>query len=210
MALFNREKPYDAEFVLQVINFFGLGGVDKTYLRQIEAFFKHHNSDRIETLAAAAGLVQEPESPKELYAVSRAYIWAGAKYRKEAIRLLQKFILLDKSSTETPQTDMQRSFVFTDLGDLLSGEHRFAEAVEAFQKGIDLAPSFMHNYIKQGEAYVKQGEFTKAIDALQTGRKLVPKDDRENIDRWIKDFESKRDRGYVFRARNKESLNSKE
>lgn len=217
MGLFNREKPYDAEFVIQVVNFFGLGGVAKEYQHQVNRFFEINESNRIKTLSSAAALIENPTTIKELYAVSKAYVWAGAKYRKDAIKYLQMYINLGgywdglsssfyliPDGSSVPQRNVHRSFVFTDLGDALEGEYAFHEAIEAYQQAIQLTPYMVHNYIKLADVYVKIGKIEEGISILKRSKKLLAKDDIEIVNVKIADLADKLARGYVYKPRKKQ------
>lgn len=214
MGLFTREKPYDAEFIIQVINFFGMGGVAKDYEHQVNRFFEKNESNRIKTLSSAAALIDTPSTTKELYAVSKAYVWAGAKYRKEAIKYLKEYVdvgaywdglsnsyFFDSSGASNSQADIQRSFVYTDLGDALESEYEFDEAIEAFQKAISLAPNMVHNYVKQAGVYVKLGKIEDGISILKRSKKQLSKVDQELVNEKIADLADKLARGYVYRPR---------
>lgn len=214
MGLFSREKPYDAEFIIQVVSFFGMGGVAKDYQRQVSSFFEKNGANRIKTLSSAAALINTPSTTKELYAVSKAYVWAGAKYRKEAIKYLKEYIkagayweglsnsyYYEPSGINISQADVHRSFVFTDLGDALEGEYEFDEAIEAFQDAINLAPHMIHNYIKQSGVYAKVGKIEEGISVLKRSKKQVPKSDIELVNGKIADLADKLARGYVYKPR---------
>jgi cytochrome c-type biogenesis protein CcmH/NrfG len=60
------------------------------------------------------------------------------------------------------------------LGDALMDSRRFGEAVEAYQKGLELDPKNVHARVDMGTCYRGIGQFDKAVDEYKKAIKLDP------------------------------------
>lgn len=215
MSLFSKPKTpkNDPEFVLQVINNYGLGAVDPHYLRGVEALVKENQGNRIATLKAAAQTIADPTSPKELYAVSKAYVWAGASCRKEAIEALTRYIKVGAYYDGLPSGDIHIdgkvvsqknaniAAVYSDLGQAYEGEYQYEDALAAYNKASEIMPFWASNYVKAAGVLSKLNRIDESISLLKKARPKVANDDRAAIDKYLTEMIDKKAQGYVYRPR---------
>lgn len=64
------------------------------------------------------------------------------------------------------------------LGLIAQAENGDAEAIQLFQKSVQLAPSFASAHVALGSSYLKQKDYVRAQEALEAGVKLSPDDSK--------------------------------
>lgn len=203
-----------AQFIIEVVNFFGLNGVSKSYSRAVQKFYKQNGENRIQTLAAAARLIEAPSTQKEWYAVSTAYVWAGAKYRRQAINALEGFLRVGGYWGEDVNKTGSRSdkFVsvkeaaiadtYTNLGMAYEGEYQFGEAISAYEQAIKHWYSAPHNYVKLSIAHTKNNDIDAAISVLINAYQYMRDEiDKNVIRKYLNEAQSKKSKGYIYRPR---------
>jgi len=70
----------------------------------------------------------------------------------------------------------ERAFDFRNLGDVLKAQELYNEAIEAYQRGIDLDPQNTSPYFGLGLLQFEQGELAGAIVTFQKAAELDPND----------------------------------
>lgn len=68
------------------------------------------------------------------------------------------------SGTGAPSFQEQLS-----LGEKYLSEERYDDAIDAFKKAIELDPMNPDAYIKLADTYIAKGDYTKALEVLNTG-----------------------------------------
>lgn len=173
---------------------------------------------RSEELIRIAELCIPAETPEELYLISKAYVWAGAKYRKTAIKYLEDYIAVGAFWDGLPDGKIQMqgyifdqkagniASVWTDLGNCYEGELEFEKAYHCFEKAFSLIPYSPSNVVKMANVLVKKNELNNALLILENAKdsnyyKLL--EFSSVIDKYILDIQEKIDRGYIYRPRKK-------
>ena len=64
------------------------------------------------------------------------------------------------------------------LGLIAQAENEDAEAIQLFQKSVQLAPSLASAHVALGSSYLKLKDYLRARQALETGVKLSPDDSK--------------------------------
>lgn len=171
-----------------------------------------------EKLSIIAELCKPAETNEELYFISKAYVWAGADYRSEAIEYLKKYIAAGAICDETPEgiremngisydlKSMSVASVYTDLGNCFANEYEFDKAIECYQEAYSLVPYISSNAVKISEMYVKKNELVRALDYLETIKSSIYyklEIYSSVIDKCITDVQKKIEKGYVYKPRKK-------
>lgn len=140
---------------------------------------------RIEICAYAAELCIPPCNNNELYLIYSAYLYAGAKYRKQAIFWLEKYIengaVSDYVESYTFNFENysydQRikfvSFAHANLADLYAKEGLFADSNRECLIAISIAPFLVSNYAKLAHNYIKQKDFDNAKTILKKAQHSI-------------------------------------
>ena len=76
---------------------------------------------------------------------------------------------------ETDPYDVNNEIVINNLGYQKMEEGKFKEAIENFNKAIQIKTNFANPYNNRGFAYLKLGELEKAIEDIEYALKLDPK-----------------------------------
>lgn len=176
---------------------------------------------RIETCVYAANLCIPAINNNELYLVSHAFQWAGAKYRKEAISYTKEFILKGTISDYIPcyicsqygtSFDQRIKFIAIEhqnLAILYSKEYMFREAIAELQIALQIAPYLLSIYSCISQNYVKLGDYESALSILHQAQntKYYKQDNtmRKLIDNSINNVIHKKEQGYVYKPRNKKN-----
>lgn len=184
---------------------------------------------RVDVLKTIIELCPTPSSPKELYIVSKAYVWLGAGYRKQAIKYLNKYIsagaiwegtpcdTVDTFGYETNQKESNIASIYYDLGQCYEKEYIFDKAIEAYKKASEYDKYFATYIVCISNVYVKIGKYDSALNELYNAKsskyyrvyysKIYPDIINKNddyiylIDKAICDIETKRKRGYKYQPR---------
>ncbi|MDI6604078.1 MAG: tetratricopeptide repeat protein [Thermoanaerobacteraceae bacterium] len=185
--------------------------------------------DRHEVLDKIIELCQNIEHPKAYYLIGTAYVWKGAKFRREAIYYLEKYldnpVEIKKSyySREGKLIDgftsgVQISFIYGDLGKCYEGEYEFEKALEYYQKAAELDPSVPSVYVHIAQVYAKMKNLDEAIKVLQEAKNskyytpiktISPIDGSTHydntfkitIDNYLEDLKEKKEKGYIYKPR---------
>ena len=64
------------------------------------------------------------------------------------------------------------------LGLIAQAENEDAEAIQLFQKSVQLAPSLASAHVALGSSYLKLKDYVRAQQALEAGVKLSPDDSK--------------------------------
>jgi tetratricopeptide (TPR) repeat protein len=173
---------------------------------------------RIETLAIAAEFCKPPVTPDDLCLISQIYVYAGAKYRKQAIQYITQFIpqidnysgfpndLVENADGVIIDQHQANIAIFYDyLGKCYEGEYDFQNALEAFQIGYSRAPYEVSGLLNISRIYMKQNKLDIALEKLRDGEKseYYKGSYKEVLDRYISEMEDKIRRGYIYRPRKK-------
>jgi tetratricopeptide (TPR) repeat protein len=76
--------------------------------------------------------------------------------------------------TIAAESDDTQHIIFANLGSALSGAEQYADAADAYQKAILLAPAEAGYYNNLGVAYGRTGQIDQAIEALDQAAQLRP------------------------------------
>ncbi len=174
---------------------------------------------RQDVLIRAIELCNGFNSPEALYVISYCYVWLGAKYRKQAIEWLEKYIAAGAICRYTPighvkmngytvnQKSANISDVYSNLGKAYEGEYIFDKAKEAYAQAVKYAPYFPSSYVFYAKVLVKENNLEAALDYLKSQRKVSyysSSDDFNSIiEAEIADVIEKQNKGYVYKPRKK-------
>lgn len=173
---------------------------------------------RSEELEKIAELCIPAETPEELYLVSKAYVWAGAKYRQEAIKYLNDYIAAGAFWEGLPDGQIQmKGYVFdqkagniasawSDLGTCYEGEFEYEKAYHCFEKAFSILPYSPSNLVKMSNIFVKKNELSNALSVLQNAKSSIYyklPEFSSVIDKAILDVQGKINKGYVYKPRKK-------
>lgn len=192
---------------------------DDKISQKVDAVLKSCNS-RTDILLKIVELCSPPKTPDQLYIVSHAYSWAGAKYRKETIHYYNLYLTGKPSERERAirhNKNIHLANCNMELAAAYEGEYDFENALTAYEKSFLLNPSSAAPYIKYANILIKQHQIDEAIDFLINLResKYYPPvtittvlgteyvDDRfcKVIESYIEETIDKKIRGYVYRPR---------
>ena len=175
-------------------------------------------STRAEEFVRIAELCLPATTNEQLYYASKAYVWAGASYRKEAIYYLEKYIEAGATYEGTPSGTremngviydlkaMSISNVYFDLAKCYEGEYEFDKAIENYEKAANFSPHNQAFIINLSNVYVKKNQLEKAKDILEVETNSGAYKDEEfrtAIDKHLIDINDKIKRGYIYRPRKK-------
>lgn len=204
------------------------GGIDNK-LRQKARIIVEKAKNRQEVLDKVIELCQGIESQKAYYLIGTAYVWKGAKYRKQAITYLEKYLAspveIKKAFYEREgrmvdgfSSGVQLSYVYSDLAKCYEGDYIFDKALKYYKKALDLDYSVPSTYIHVAKLYVKMNDLDKAIELLEKAKKskyykpkkvTMPLDGKtyyddtfkKVIDNYLEDLKKKKEKGYIYRPR---------
>lgn len=198
----------NVELAEQLFSTLELGGkIDPKYQSKINSILSQCKS-REEILMKVVDLCGDPTTLKRLYIISKAYVWAGAKYRNQAIKYLEMYI--EKGGLDNANR-IGKSLIYLDLGKAYEGEYKFDMALACYKKAIS------HNYGTPelcfiAKLYTKMNMLDKGIELLSNAqkRKIYSSDEsfREVVDRELEDLKSKKARGYVYKPRKKQAAST--
>lgn len=171
--------------------------------------------DRIPRLAYIASLCEGDSTPLALYTRSYAYVWAGARYRKQAIDALTEYIACNEIPDElpdgtigvgtkrVPQRIMHMAWNHMELAQVYEGEHMFENAYESYCTALKICPSLSPAAIKRSEVLVKLGRMDDAIRELKEYSESKEYDEQfaSGILSHIKKLEEKKKKGYAYKPR---------
>ncbi len=189
--------------------------------------------DRQTLLLRIIELAGNPDTPKQRYLLAKAYSWSHAEYRPQAIKYLNLYLNSDPycgayenvyipedknnpSSWVSPK-NQHLSEMYSALGDAYLGEYMNQEALYAYQKANEYAPSFVGTYYAMANAYTHMNELEHALDVFENAKNSpyyltrnwydkISGQNREitfwkSIDAGEKEIREKIERGYVYRPR---------
>ena len=220
MGLFDKLKSTSNEDIaLQLFNSQNLGETVNTQAQKII----DSCSNRQEILLKAIELCgNDPTTPKQLYIVSHCYVWLGAKYRKQAIEYLEKYIAVGAAWDGTPQDTIDmgnyqidqlkanKASVYNYLGKAYEGEYQFDKAEQAYLNAEKLDPSFATFSVCVANTYIKRNELEKALEYLNSKKqtsyyKQDTQDYRVLLENAINDVTSKIEKGYQYKPRKRQN-----
>lgn len=193
-------------------------GSDKSEITQELETLLSNCATRSEELEKIAELCIPAKTPEELYLVSKAYVWAGAKYRKEAIKYLNEYISVGAFWDGLPDGQIQMkgytfdqkagniASVWSDLGTCYEGEFEFEKAYHCFEKAFSILPYSPSNLIKMSNILVKKNELNNALSLLQNSKNSIYyklPEFASAINKTILDIQNKMEKGYVYKPRKK-------
>nr|WP_319487903.1 hypothetical protein [uncultured Caproiciproducens sp.] len=137
--------------------------------------------DREKILLKVIELCGDPQTPRQLYLVEKAYSWLGKKYYQETIRYAGEY-LHTSSWNELPNrikiedgitinyASAQRASVLIDLARAQEGLGRLEAALFNFMEAYRLEPYSAMNAIKVADVIVKQHGKEEALQFLKQQR----------------------------------------
>lgn len=119
-----------------------------------------------------------PETPKQLYILTKAYSWLGAKYRKETIRFSSQYLNSDgwgdlphsvrtEDGISVSQSASCRASVFIDLAQAQEGEGDYEAALMNYLEAYRLEPYNAMDAIKAADVIAKSRSRKEAVDFLR-------------------------------------------
>lgn len=206
------------EIAKQIFSEVGGGiGPSKGKLLQQTVDLLQSGKTRIELLAIAADMCKPADTVEKLYYISKIYVYAGAKYRKEAIEYLSKFIdrideyhgfpngtIRDYDGFIIDQRKANIASIYSDLGKCYEGEYMFENALKAYEKEYELTPYYPTGIINISNILIKQNNLESALKVLLEAKtsEFYKKSFKEILDKKISDVEAKISKGYVYKPRN--------
>jgi tetratricopeptide (TPR) repeat protein len=205
-------------------------GNSNSQLNKIAEKILKEAKDRHKILDKIIELCKDIDDPKAYLIVGRAYVWKGAKFRKEAIKYLEKYLInptedsyekgyvtRDGENVEIT-LEIHLFWVYSDLGECYEGVYDFDNALRCYKLANKMDPAMPSGYIRIAQIYTKLGQINEAIKLLEQAKKTPyyqPKkvknvldnsyhiDDsfKVVIDNSLKDFINKKEKGYVYRPR---------
>jgi tetratricopeptide (TPR) repeat protein len=111
-------------------------------------------------------------NPKmELAFAEKAKIYKQRRKYNEAIEYYN-------SAIEFAQSDCHRAYYYTDAGSAYAQSGDFGQAIEYWEKAINLYPGYINPYMNLALAYEENGDFAKAEEYLLDIQNLSPTDCR--------------------------------
>jgi tetratricopeptide (TPR) repeat protein len=173
-------------------------------------------NNRHEVLDKILKLCSNIKEPHAYYLTGTAYVWKGAKFRKDAINYLEKYSTNPsealcggsylRGGKFVEQTlEMHLHYVYQNLGKAYEGEYDFDKALLYYIKAKESDPYVESSYIHIAEIYSKLGDLDKSIETLKAVQQSeYYKDDNSFkviIDSYLKEFTDKKERGYIYRPK---------
>lgn len=169
------------------------------------------NHDRMSILKKEVTLCKGVDTTIAYCILSNAYVFMGAAYRREAILYLKKY-LSNPDWIPCQEKDRPRYIAsrWHYLGEAYEGEHRFNEAIYAFDQQRHLEPNMPAAYVSIAKVMKKMNQLTTAIQFLKAVKKTSYYQNpafgscfNTTVDSYLSDFENKLARGYVYKPRSK-------
>ena len=168
-------------------------------------------NDRIKLLEKAIELCFDNQSPEAYLIIGTSYFFLGAKYRKQAIHYLKKYLY---EPSWTPCLESYRNnyiaSVWTNLGKSYEGEYLWNESIDAYNHARLLTPHYPSAYVKIANIMRKKNQLNLAIeflDAVKRTEYYTHPLEYSHFDTVINscytDLRKKLDNGYVYKTRSK-------
>lgn len=142
--------------------------------------------------------------PFDILGVAYAYLWQGAKFRKEAISYFEKY-LSEYSDIKISYNCINKWSIYSDLATLYEKEYKYKEAIFCLQKCITVDDhSNVADYTRIGDILVKEN-INKAEDfyvKLLNDPKLGKY--KRQFAYALDEVVEKKKRGYVYNPRTSE------
>lgn len=168
-----------------------------------------------EAARAVYGLFSRCRTVEDLLARAQVSTYCGAAYRPQMIESISEYLRQPERVKEdaigyknVPGELQTECFLYTSLGDALSGEYMLAQAVQAYMKGAQAAPMYMHNYVKAAKTLVKMGQFEAAkryIDGAILSGEQWREDEKRDFQLCLDFIQKKKESGYVYKPRPRKS-----
>ncbi len=233
MGIFSLLKKIDkSELAYEVLNF------DKNgkYSYEVKKIFKELTKkgekevDRQDIFLKAIDLIGEPNTPKEKYIVAEAYLWSRYPFKLKGIEYGKKYIsseLWNYQYVKVPKNadntiinkkNIQISQFLHEIGIIYESEYKLDEAIECYEKEIEITPFFQFGYIDKAKVLVKLGRPIEALELLKSTRSskyYIPFSTKEYewqteqmddgfkyaIEKNIKKIEHKIEKNYKYKSR---------
>lgn len=167
------------DFDLAAALFYTLGGtIPHNQLLEDEAQkLSSAISDRKKCLLKVIELCNTPTTPKQLYLVTKAYSWLGAKYHKETLHFAKLYLDSDGWS-ELPHRTIRengitinlassnRASIFINLAQAQEGEGNYEAALANYAEAYRLEPYNAMNAIKAADVIFKSRSKQEALNYL--------------------------------------------
>ena len=124
--------------------------------------------DRNAILIRVVQLIGSDDSSKAHCIAAESYCGLGAKYRKDAIYHIEKWLANPEYmwlNNERYKTQFYCMFLGR-LGELYEREYSFDKAIECFAKNRKIRPQYPSSYVNIARCLVKQGKLDEAITFL--------------------------------------------
>lgn len=173
---------------------------------------------RIDCCKYGAQLLIPPQNNNELYLVAKAYYYAGASCRIEAIKWLSEYIKNGAISDYICSYNMQLpsgiivnqrekfiALAHIDLADLYEREYQFNNALIHMQTSLAIAPYMPMAYVQIPNVYVKLNDYDNALEFIEKSKHSIEFSTFPEIRQMIlqaeKNILEKKNRGYVYKPR---------
>lgn len=202
---------------MMLVDAYWNGSLDSVLVSELDNLLQDCSA-RSEELVKIAELCLPATTNEQLYYASKAYVWAGASCRKDAIYYLEKYIASGATYDGTPSDireingvvydlkTMSISNTYSDLAKCYEGEYEFDKAIENYEKAMTLSPHMQSYVISLANVYVKKNQLEKAKNVLESATSSEAYKDagfRTAIDKNLLDINEKITRGYVYKPRKK-------
>lgn len=224
--IFKNKKEDNLRLASELLEYFSL--TTKQFSKESMKIIKHaKNKDDI--LDKAIELCVNAKEPAAYLNIAEAYRLKGTKYRSEAIKYYNKFLenpvfmkTNKKYAIQAYQNitteNIELSNVYMNLGNAYEGQYDFEKALKMYKESQKIDPSNQIIYCCIARVYSKMNKLDESINILRKAKSSkyykinattilnkVYKDDTfaKVIDSYLKDYEDKKERGYIYRPRKK-------
>lgn len=228
----NVNKDNNIELAETIFGMLGVGGGISKYEKQAKRIINSCKS-RQEILNEVIKFCGRPETPRQRYLLARAYSWSNIEYNDKAIEYLELYLSNDlyedsfkNNLAYNDYNDRKRwhiARVSLDLGLAYDKARNIDKALEKYYDVLNIIPESQIPYLHIADMYRKKNQLDKAIEILEQARKskyyvkneikdalgnsYKPKqyDNTfiEIIDKYYIDYLNKKNKGYVYKPRNK-------
>ena len=206
-------KDVDPKLAKELFSFLTTGEVSLFYRSKVNKIVKAYNGNRRECFIVAASLFGEPQDNDQLYMLSQCYVNAGAKYRKQAIEFLKRFIDAGAVWSGAPKgtfdygdhvEDLFSGYIaniWYQLGKAYEGEYCFIEARQAYFEALDIDSYFTPAACGVSDPYIKMNDLDGGIRFLNQLTKSKYKDMKLIAKDRLEDLKKKKAAGYIYKSR---------
>lgn len=181
-----------------------------------KSIIKQCSNDRSAILLSEIELCAPYETSMSYCIIANAYYFLGAAYRQQTIQYMSKYLKNPEwiPRAEYYEADRERylSGRWGILGKAYESEYRFEEALQAYQAEREIMPEYPTAYIHIATILSKMNRLDDAIELLNETKNtryyIEPAFGscfNTVIDNYLSKFKDKKERGYVYRPRQRKT-----